>query len=235
MNLWTPQSFDAPTEPSTLSASSAALGVACDDTVLAAAAPDSLHVLRSKAHQEGFVRGLQEGLQEGQSQGLSLGRQEGYETGHAQGLLQGREEGLKLAQEQVQALSESLSSALSSLQEIPVALQQGMTQWVYETAVVLAGRESMDRSYFANAVQESLMRLPKPGENLFLRVPTQDQATWRSLVQGGLPFSCTLLEDAELMPGHAYIEVGGARVNLGQVARDALVRSALGLLPEITN
>jgi hypothetical protein len=51
----------------------------------------------------------------------------------------------------------------------------------------------------------------------------------------GLPFNCTILIDADVRPGHAYVEVSGARIDVGQEARLALVRHALGLdgAPEI--
>jgi len=45
----------------------------------------------------------------------------------------------------------------------------------------------------------------------------------------GLPFNCTILVDADVRPGHAYVEVSGARIDVGQEARLALVRHALGL------
>jgi hypothetical protein len=37
------------------------------------------------------------------------------------------------------------------------------------------------------------------------------------------------LVDADVRPGHAYVEVSGARIDVGQEARIALVRHALGL------
>ena len=77
-----------------------------------------------------------------------------------------------------------------------------------------------------------LMRLPHPGETLFLRIAQSDLALWQQLpsqVPAGMAVS--LLEDPHLAPGHAYLEVAGTRVDVGTAARDALVRSALGLLP----
>jgi hypothetical protein len=47
----------------------------------------------------------------------------------------------------------------------------------------------------------------------------------------GLPFTCSVLVDADVQPGHAYVEVGGARIDVGTEARKALVFSALGLNP----
>jgi hypothetical protein len=37
------------------------------------------------------------------------------------------------------------------------------------------------------------------------------------------------LIDADVKPGHAYVEVSGARIDVGEQARIALVRAALGL------
>jgi len=37
------------------------------------------------------------------------------------------------------------------------------------------------------------------------------------------------LLDADVRPGHAYVEVAGARIDVGSQARLALVKSALGL------
>jgi hypothetical protein len=54
--------------------------------------------------------------------------------------------------------------------------------------------------------------------------------TWRKIVEDpGLPFNCTILVDADVRPGHAYVEVSGARIDVGAEARIALVKAALGL------
>jgi hypothetical protein len=80
------------------------------------------------------------------------------------------------------------------------------------------------------AVQEALMRLPRPGENLYLRLRAEEVETWKKIVDDpGLPFACTILVDADVRPGHAYVEVSGARIDVGLEARLALVRNALGL------
>jgi hypothetical protein len=88
----------------------------------------------------------------------------------------------------------------------------------------------MERAPFVMAVQEALMRLPRPGENLYLRLRAQEVETWRKIVEDpGLPFNCTILVDADVRPGHAYVEVSGARIDVGAEARIALVKAALGL------
>ena len=54
--------------------------------------------------------------------------------------------------------------------------------------------------------------------------------TWRKIVEDpGLPFNCTILVDADVRPGHAYVEVSGALIDVGAEARIALVKAALGL------
>jgi hypothetical protein len=74
------------------------------------------------------------------------------------------------------------------------------------------------------------MRLPRPGENLYLRLNAEEVETWKKIVEDpGLPFNCTILIDADVNPGHAYVEVSGARIDVGVQARIALVRAALGL------
>jgi hypothetical protein len=88
----------------------------------------------------------------------------------------------------------------------------------------------MERAPFVAAVQEALMRLPRPGENLYLRLRAEEVKSWKKIVDDpGLPFNCTILVDADVRPGHAYVEVSGARIDVGQEARLALVRHALGL------
>ena len=88
----------------------------------------------------------------------------------------------------------------------------------------------MERAPFVAAVQEALMRLPRPGENLYLRLRAEEVDTWKKIVDDpGLPFACTILVDADVRPGHAYVEVSGARIDVGFEARLALVKNALGL------
>jgi hypothetical protein len=74
------------------------------------------------------------------------------------------------------------------------------------------------------------MRLPRPGENLFLRLRAEEVEIWKKIVEDpGLPFACTVLLDADVPPGHAFVELGGARIDVGYQARTAIVRTALGL------
>ena len=95
----------------------------------------------------------------------------------------------------------------------------------------IEARWSAARSHHPDvALEEALMRLPRPGENLYLRLRAEEVESWKKIVDDpGLPFNCTILVDADVRPGHAYVEVSGARIDVGQEARLALVRHALGL------
>ena len=65
---------------------------------------------------------------------------------------------------------------------------------------------------------------------MYLRLSAQDVDTWSTIIQDpGLPFSCSVLVDADVQPGHAYVEISGARIDVGKEARLALVRTALGM------
>jgi hypothetical protein len=113
---------------------------------------------------------------------------------------------------------------------MPEAIAEPLTQFSFEIASRLSANSSMERAPFVMAVQEALMRLPRPGENLYLRLRAQEVETWRKIVEDpGLPFNCTILVDADVRPGHAYVEVSGARIDVGLEARTALVKAALGL------
>jgi flagellar biosynthesis/type III secretory pathway protein FliH len=113
---------------------------------------------------------------------------------------------------------------------MPEAIAEPLTQLSFEIASRLTANASMERAPFVAAVQEALMRLPRPGENLYLRLRAEEVESWKKIVDDpGLPFNCTILVDADVRPGHAYVEVSGARIDVGQEARLALVRHALGL------
>ena len=236
MYLWKPPSFDEPLPPlpdELLLPQSLSSDV--DVTVLTNRSLDSLsqdlQSLRAKAHQEGFLRGLQDGLAEGRLQGEALGREEGWKSGVEEGRSQGFAEGLEDGKVRLVRLTLSLESVLSDLSNLPLQLESALTEWVYETSRRLSGQQSMAREPFVIAVQEALMRLPRPGETLFLRVASADLALWHQ-ASDQLPvgMGVSLLDDPHLESGHAYLEVAGARVDIGSAARDALVRSALGLL-----
>jgi flagellar assembly protein FliH len=235
MRTWKPPSFDAPLPPLADLLGypdEAPLAVNEEPAKSSKLAEGELQALRARSHQEGFVRGLQEGLQEGRAQGEALGREEGLKLGIAEGRGQGFEQGLAEARESLAGLSKALESVLSMLDDLPRQLEPALIEWVYQTAVRLSGQPAMAREPFVQAVQEALMRLPHPGETLFLRISQSDLALWQQLPDQ-LPagMAVTVLDDPHLAQGHAYLEVAGTRVDIGAAARDALVRSALGLLP----
>lgn len=241
MHVWKPPSFDAPLPPlpEPLDFVSPIDGEPAAATPVAQPVPSisvqELQAVRAKAHQEGFLRGLQEGLEEGRVQGEALGRDEGFKAGLQEGREQGLAQGAEEGRERVVALAQALQQSIDSLVQLPMALERPLTEWVYQTACRLSGQSAMAREHFVHAVQEALMRLPRPGETLFLRIPVQDLALWQSLVsEVPAGMAVTLVEDPHLDSGHAHLEVAGARVDLGAAARDALVRSALGLLPVAT-
>ena len=119
-----------------------------------------------------------------------------------------------------------------TLDGLPQAISEPLTQLAFEIGIRLSANESMERGPFVAAVQEALMRLPRPGESLYLRIRSDEVETWKKIVEDpGLPFTCSVLVDADVQSGHAYVEVGGARIDVGTEARKALVFSALGLNP----
>lgn len=183
------------------------------------------------AHQELFVRGLQEGLEEGRLQGLAMGRQEGFEKGQAEGFQAGFQQGFQSGSDRVMALSSDLKKLIDQLQELPAAFERDLVELSYSTALRLAGKETMDRQVFVRMVQDALMRMPKPGDSLMLRIPETEWSDWNELVgemAQGLRFA--IVPDNAVASGHAYVEYDGARIDVGLNARQALVRSALGLL-----
>jgi hypothetical protein len=81
-------------------------------------------------------------------------------------------------------------------------------------------------------VQEALLRLPRPGQSLTVGVPQAELEAWENLLRDpDMPFTAGVRADPELSAGYAYVQVEGTRLDVGSRAREALVRSALGLLP----
>ena len=191
---------------------------------------DEIQNIRAKAHQEGFARGLQEGLAEGRAQGVELGKLEGLELGRTDGFQAGYQQGYQTGSTDLENQLASLRQVLATLSDLPGEIESALTAWVYDTAVRISGQLELDRSMFAAAVQEALMRLPRPGEQLFVRVSPQDMGMWNRLLDESLSFQAVLQPDPELQAGHAYVEVAGTHLDVGQKARRALVKSALGLL-----
>ena len=193
--------------------------------------PTPIHVPVTSP-QELFLRGLQEGLEEGRQQGLALGREEGFQQGREDGFQAGFQQGYQSSLEKVELLTSSLQSLVDTLTRLPHDIESSLNELVYETALRLAGKESMDRAVFQRALQDVLTRLPKPGEALVMRVPQADLESWQSvLTDGPSRFALALQADESLESGHAFVEFNGSRLDVGARARQALVRSALGLLP----
>ena len=232
MNRWSPPSFDG--EPAT---SELPLGQASshhmNEAMMVLPSVNEVDAIRGKAYQDAYARGLQEGLTEGHAQGAAKGREEGIEQGRTEGFQLGYQQGYQSGIKDIEHMSKEMQRVMAQLQSLPDAFQTALPEWVYETALRLAGKEQMDRSVFVAAVQEALMRLPRPGENLIVGVPPAELEAWQSLLSHpDMPFQSLVRADAELSKGFAYVLVDGTRLDVGVSARDALVRSALGLLPQ---
>ncbi len=174
------------------------------------------------------------GMQAGHDAGYAAGHKEGFAAGHIDGLQKGHEEGYQAGYDQAKVEIANLTTALTNLiqeiDEFPTAMGEPLVDLAYQIAERLSGREGMDRTPFIMAVQEALMKLPKPGEKLFIRIRPEESDAWKKAADDeGLPFRCILLFDENVPPGHAYVEAQGTRLDIGIEARRALVRAALGL------
>lgn len=236
MNRWSPPSFDTEQSGADQGARAQAQRPSARNgsaTSLALPSVNEVDAIRGKAYQDAYTRGLQEGIEEGKAQGLALGREEGLESGRTEGFQAGYQQGYQSGVNDLDALGQEMRRIMASLQSLPQAYQAAMPEWVYDTALRLAGKEQMDRSVFVAAVQEALMRLPRPGENMVVGVPPAELAQWQALLtHPDMPFQALVRADADLSKGFAYVQVDGTRLDVGHSARDALVRSALGLLPQ---
>ena len=232
MNRWSPPSFDG--EPATTEHTPGQTSVRhLDEALMVLPSVNEVDAIRGKAYQDAYARGLQEGLTEGHAQGAAKGREEGIEQGRTEGFQLGYQQGYQSGIKDIEHMSKEMQRVMNELQSLPQAFQTALPEWVYETALRLAGKEHMDRSVFVAAVQEALMRLPRPGENLVVGVPPAELEAWQSLLSHpDMPFQSLVRPDAELSKGFAYVLVDGTRLDVGISARDALVRSALGLLPQ---
>lgn len=248
MHRWNPPSFD---EPSGLQAwggaqanLSAAVSAVPDSTQSSAAEAQpsaetvsmptvqAMQNLQAKAYQEGFQQGLEEGRLQGHREGKEVGQQAGFDQGKAEGFQTGFQQGFESGTQQAEAMVKQLHAMVNDLAALPQSLAPVLNEWVYETALRLAGQTQWDRSAFVQAVQEALMRLPRPGEHVYIRVPPAELASWQQLLQSPeMPFQALIQSDADVASGHAYLEAFGTHLDVGFEARKALVRSALGLLP----
>jgi flagellar assembly protein FliH len=232
LNRWSPPSFDGDHAAPDI-ASGREFSRLTEDSSIALPSVNEVDAIRGKAYQDAYARGLQEGLTEGQAQGAAKGREEGIEQGRTEGFQLGYQQGYQSGIKDIEHMSKEMQRVMAQLQSLPQAFQTALPEWVYETALRLAGKEQMDRSVFVAAVQEALMRLPRPGENLIVGVPPAELEAWQSLLSHpDMPFQSLVRPDADLSKGFAYVLVDGTRLDVGISARDALVRSALGLLPQ---
>lgn len=206
---WNLTSFDPPPPPAPVE-------------IIPMPTQEEVDAIRLAAYDEG----REYGLQEGHAEGYAKGHQEGLEAGLQQGHQQAYDEG----REQVAALTAALENALQAIAEMPAAIEAEMAELAFSVGERLAAREGMSRGPFLAAIQEALMRLPKPGETLLLRVCAEERASWHELVStSGLPFGVNVHEDPDVQRGQAYVEFNSARMDIGARARRALVRLALGL------
>lgn len=183
---------------------------------------EEVESIRENAYKEAYELGSNQGFVEGRDAGYKEGKESGYREGYKQGYVE--------ADEETKRLQDALGQLLEAINGMPEAIAEPLTQLSFEIASRLTANISMERAPFVAAVQEALMRLPRPGENLYLRLRAEEVETWKKIVDDpGLPFACTILVDADVRPGHAYVEVSGARIDVGLEARLALVRNALGL------
>jgi len=232
LNRWSPPSFDGDQATPEIGTGREFSRLA-EDGSIALPSVNEVDAIRGKAYQDAYARGLQEGLTEGHAQGAAKGRAEGIEQGRTEGFQLGYQQGYQSGIKDIEHMSKEMQRVMNELQSLPQAFQTALPEWVYETALRLAGKEQMDRSVFVAAVQEALMRLPRPGENLIVGVPPAELEAWQSLLSHpDMPFQSLVRPDADLSKGFAYVLVDGTRLDVGISARDALVRSALGLLPQ---
>ena len=211
LTRWEPPSFDPPKPPKPPK-----VAPVLYPTV------EKVEAIRENARKEAYELGNSQGFVEGRDAGYKEGKESGYREGYQQGYAD--------ANDETHRLQEALGQLLEALSGMPEAIAQPLTEFSFEIASRLAANVSMERAPFVAAVQEALMRLPRPGENLYLRLNAEEVQTWKKIVEDpGLPFNCTILIDADVKPGHAYVEVSGARIDVGEQARIALVRAALGL------
>lgn len=191
-------------------------------TVLKLPTEDEIEAIKTQAHLLGYEAGYQDGFLTGQEDGHRQGTEAGASVGYQQAYDDARPD--------ISRLTNALKDVLQTVSGIPETITGIVNEMVYEVAVRLTGNASIERAPFVSAVRDALVRLPRPGETLFLRINPDDLQIWEKLSEDpSLPFECHVLQDAEVSRGHAYVEFNGARVDVGANAREALIRNALGL------
>jgi flagellar assembly protein FliH len=210
LTKWQPPSFDPPKPPKKPKA-----------PPIQYPTVEEVEQIRTTARQDAYDMGLSEGFSKGRTDGFEQGQKEGYDVGYQQGYTD--------AEGETKRLHRALDLLLQAIDGMPEAISEPMVELSYSIAMRVAANERMTRGPFVTAVQEALMRLPRPGSSLFLRIREAERIVWEKLVDDpGMPFKCTLLIDGDVQPGDAFVEIDGARINIGQSARIAIVRAALG-------
>jgi flagellar assembly protein FliH len=209
LRSWAPPSFDPQPSPLPLppapSLRQADIDAALDDA-------------RTQGHALGLASGLAQGMASGLQQGLAEGRVEGHRLA------------FEAAHDKLAALTSALQASLAEISGLAAAIAEPVVDLALLVAQRLTGSQAFERAAFVAAVQEALMHLPMPGEQLLLRLGAADEQDWRqALGEFDLPFGHVIVVDPDLPPGRVFVEVGGTRLDIGPAARQALVRSALGL------
>ena len=230
ISAWNPPSFDQTLQrPSQASET---------ETKAAVTLPSlqELEALRAKAYQEAFTRGLQDGMVAGQEQGHQLGHEEGLTQGRSQGFEQGFQQGYADGHALAEQAANSLSQVMTCLQAIPETLEADLAQWVYEVAMRIADDPASRKQAVLQAVAEALGTMPPPDEGIRITVPAAEWQTWQEVLAGAeWPYALILKQDSQIAAGHAYVELNGARMDVGVQARQAIVRSSMGLLSPSSN
>lgn len=178
----------------------------------------------------GGARTRPSSFEQGRESGYAKGMADGYAAGFDQGREEGRAAAYKEARAEVAQLTQTLQSLLGVLKDLPEVVGADLSELAFEIGLRLAGSDGLERGPFVAAVQEALMRLPRPGERLFVRLCPAEVEAWQAILQDpALPCSCDVQVDPAVEPGHAWVEIDGARINIGALARRAVLRMALGL------
>ncbi|NBP41025.1 MAG: hypothetical protein EBS54_00140 [Betaproteobacteria bacterium] len=184
---------------------------------------DEIESIREAARREGFTHGREAGFAKGKAEGVT----QGFE----QGLIEGREKAFDELRKGVQELSRSLEMFIGELRDLPDQILDPLSDLAWTIGHRLTLSDQIDRLPFLQAVEEALMRLPMPGENLLLRVPAAQKAIWEEFLEGAsLPFGVKVIQDEDQESG-AFIEIDGMKMDVGPEARKAIVLMAMGLLP----
>jgi flagellar assembly protein FliH len=227
MKSWSPPSFD---NPASLDSELPQARTAAAPNPQPLLTAQELRTFGQYPHQEAFLRGLQQGLEEGRAQGQQLGRQEGWSEGHRLGYEAGLTQGLQDGADDVRRLSGELRDLVASLELLPSIWAQELGESVFLVASRLSGAEP-DRRAVIQTVLASMQAVPQPGKTLCLRVAPRDMATWEAILgDSQAPLQMAAVADPDLLAGQALLEIGSSRVDVGDSARLALIKSALGVL-----